>query len=168
MHLYEISDNYRAFLTAVEAGEIPEDAIADTLDGIQGAFEVKADAVACMVKELAGKAQMIKDEADRLTARAKAKKAHADRLTQYLYRQMQRTKTPRIETPRNRLSIMRTPAACVIDDEAVLLTYLTDRGMEDCIKREASIRKAEVARLLKNGAEMPGVHMEAGTRLDIK
>ena len=43
MKLYEIADTYRAFMAAVDAGEIPEDAVVDTLDGIEGEFEAKAD-----------------------------------------------------------------------------------------------------------------------------
>lgn len=64
MKLYEISENYRAFMAAVDAGEIPEDAVADTLDGIEGAFDDKADAIACLIKELRLEAAGIKTEAD--------------------------------------------------------------------------------------------------------
>ena len=48
MKLYEIAAEYQAFLDAVEAGEIPEEAIGDTLDGIVGEFDQKADNIAAI------------------------------------------------------------------------------------------------------------------------
>lgn len=51
MRLYEISQEYVQFLRMVEDEQIPQDAIADTLDSIKGEFEVKADNIACVVKK---------------------------------------------------------------------------------------------------------------------
>jgi hypothetical protein len=41
MNLYEINTEYLALMSAVENGEIPEEAIADTLEGIEGLFDFK-------------------------------------------------------------------------------------------------------------------------------
>ena len=50
MKLYEISDEYNQFLQAVEDEEVPIEAVADTLEGIKGEFNEKADNIACMIK----------------------------------------------------------------------------------------------------------------------
>lgn len=168
MKLYEIADNYRGFMAAVDAGEIPEDAVEDTLDGIAGEFEQKADNIACLIKELRLEAQAIKEESDALLARQRRKAASADRLARYLLNNMQAMGQGKIETARNRIAIRKTPAACRILDEDTLLGYLQMQGMEDCIKREISIKKREVMARLKEGTELPGVHLESGERLEIK
>ena len=62
MTLYELGEQYRALLEMSE-DEIPEDVLADTLDGLKGEIEAKADGICCLIKELSagrtacGKAQ---------------------------------------------------------------------------------------------------------------
>ena len=50
MNLYEISADYQRFQEQVESGEIPEEAIADTLEAIEGNFDDKVDSIACIIK----------------------------------------------------------------------------------------------------------------------
>ena len=168
MTLYEISDTYRAFMAALDAGEIPEDAIGDTLDGIEGAFDDKADAIACLIKELRLEAAGIKTEADNLTARARRAQAKADRMQSYLLYHMQAMGKTKIATARNSISIRKSPLACKIEDEDTVLGFLAMHHMEDCIKRETSIRKKELLARLKEGEEIPGARIETGTSLVLK
>lgn len=79
MHLYEISENFRTMAAMLE-DEDPEvqAAAKDTLEAIQGEFSDKADNIACLIKELKADAEAIKEEADKLSQRAKAKKSKAD------------------------------------------------------------------------------------------
>ena len=50
MTLYEIATDYKNFIEAVENGEIPEEAITDTLESIQSLLEDKADNIAVAQK----------------------------------------------------------------------------------------------------------------------
>lgn len=168
MKLYEIADTYRAFMAAVDAGEIPEDAITDTLDGIAGEFEQKADNIACLIKELRLEAQAIKEEADNLYTRQRQKAAAADRLAKYLQQNMQATNKGKIETARNKITIKKCPASCRITDEGTLLGWLEMHKMHDCIRRETTIRKRELLMRLKDGEEIPGAELEIGERIEIK
>ena len=168
MKLYEIADTYRAFMAAVDAGEIPEDAVADTLDGIEGEFEQKADNIACLIKELRLEAQAIKEEADNLYYRQKQKQARADWLARYLQANMQAMGNGKIETARNRISIKKNPISCKILDADTLLGFLNLHHMEDCIKREVSIKKRELLARMKDGEEIPGAELEASERIEIK
>ena len=168
MKLYEIADTYRAFMAAVDAGEIPEDAVADTLDGIEGEFEQKADNIACLIKELRLEAQAIKEEADRLTARQRQKQAAADRIARYLQAHMQAMGKGKIETARNRITIKKNPVSCKILDEDTVLGFLQLHGMADCYKQETTIKKRELLMRLKDGDEIPGAELETGERLEIK
>lgn len=168
MTLYEINEQYRAFLAAVEDGEIPEDAVADTLEAIEADFDEKADNLACLIKELLAEADGIKKEADNLTARYKAKKNRVEWLKKILFYNMQAMGRQRLETARNRLAIKKTPAAVCVEDEEALIRYLLDAGMDDCVKQEASLRKTELGARLKAGEDIPGARMVAGERLEIK
>lgn len=168
MKLYEISENYRAFMAAVDAGEIPEDAIGDTLDGIEGAFDDKADSIACLIKELRLEAAGIKTEADNLTARARRAQAKADRLQGYLLYHMQAMGKTKISTARNVLSLRKGTPACKIEDEALALSWLEMHHMEDCIKREVFIRKRELMERLKDGEDVPGAQIVQDMTITIK
>lgn len=105
MTLYELSNEYREFLAALEAGEIPEEAVSDTLEGLDGAFDDKAEAVALIVKELEANVCAIKEEAKKLTERAKAKENKAESLRGYLIWAMQSAGKTKLETPRVALSL---------------------------------------------------------------
>lgn len=168
MKLYEISENYRAFMAAVDAGEISEDAVADTLDGIEGEFEQKSDNIACLIKELRLEAQAIKEEADRLTARQRQKQAAADRLARYLQAHMQAMGKGKIETARNRITIKKNPVSCKILDEDTVLGFLQLHGMADCYKQETTIKKRELLMRLKDGDEIPGAELDVSERIEIK
>lgn len=168
MKLYEIADTYRAFMAAVDAGEIPEDAVADTLDGIEGEFDQKVDNIACLIKELRLEAQAIKEEADRLTARQRQKQVAADRLARYLQANMQATGNGKIETARNRITIKKNPVSCKILDEDTVLGFLQLHGMADCYKQETTIKKRELLARMKDGEEIPGAELEVSERIEIK
>ena len=62
MNLYEISVDYRRFQEQVESGEIPEEAIADTLEAIEGNFDDKVDSIACIIKSLLAEAKEINEK----------------------------------------------------------------------------------------------------------
>ena len=64
MKLYEIKNTYLDFLARMESGEIPEEAVQDTLEGLEGVFEEKADNIACLIKTLNAEASAIKTERD--------------------------------------------------------------------------------------------------------
>lgn len=168
MKLYEIADTYRAFMAAVDAGEIPEDAVADTLDGIEGEFDQKVDNIACLIKELRLEAQAIKEEADNLYVRQKQKQARADWLARYLQANMQATGNGKIETARNRITIKKNPVSCKILDEDTVLGFLQLHGMADCYKQETTIKKRELLMRLKDGDEIPGAELDVSERIEIK
>ena len=168
MKLYEIADTYRAFMAAVDAGEIPEDAVVDTLDGIEGEFEAKADSIACLIKELRLEAKGIKEEADNLYVRQKQKQARADWLARYLQANMQATGNGKIETARNRITIKKNPVLCKILDEDTVLGFLQLHGMADCYKQETTIKKRELLMRLKDGDEIPGAELDVSERIEIK
>ncbi len=99
MKLYEIAEAFRAFMEAVNAGEIPEEAIPDTLAGIEGEFEDKAENIAKIIACNKGDIAGYELEIDRLTKLRDAAKNQNTRLNAYLFEQMKAIKKEKFKTP---------------------------------------------------------------------
>lgn len=89
MKLYELDSEYLDFISAVEDGTIPEDAIEDTLEMLNGDYKDKLDNTICAIKNLTAEAKMIDEEIKALTARKKAKENSVDYLKSCVSRSMQ-------------------------------------------------------------------------------
>lgn len=168
MKLYEISETRLRFLEAIESGEIPEEAIADTLAGIDGEFDEKADDIACFIKSLLSEAQAISAEAETLADRAKAKKNKADKLTEYLYQQFKLSGKTKLETVRNVLAIRKNPPSVQItkDDDFVVWAKINNPDLLTI--KDPVPNKKEIKIALQGGAELPGVELVQGEKLAIK
>lgn len=66
MTIYEIADSFKDFLDALEDMEMDEDAIRDTLESLEGAFEYKADNYAKVISALTDNVDAIDKEMKRL------------------------------------------------------------------------------------------------------
>lgn len=167
--LYEINQTRKEFLDKIASGEIPEDAIADTLESLEGEFDEKADDTACYIKSLLSDAQAIKAEQDVLAERAAAKKHKADSLQNYLYQQFKARGKTKLETPRNVLKIRKNPPSVQIDDEASFIGWAQAQNKPDFITaKDPTINKTAVKDALKAGEEIPHAQLIAGEKLTIK
>ena len=169
MSLFDISQQYLDFCNLIENDAIPEEAIADTLEALEGEFKVKADNIAAFVKSLEYEASDLEQESKALAERAKSKKAKAQNLRQYLFRQMQDIGLDRIETRRNLLSIRKNPPKVTVDREQDFIRWAQQQGRDDLLKfTDPAVNKKEIAAQLKLGKELPGCSITQEYRLDIK
>ncbi|MGI5872837.1 MAG: siphovirus Gp157 family protein [Bacillota bacterium] len=160
--LYEIAENYRELLEAIDAGEIPEEAIADTLEGAGGELNAKLDAVTTFIKTLRAESDAIKTQADALTERRKAKESKADRLTEYILACMKLAGKNKWENDRHELSVRKNPPRLVVADEEKLLKD------SRFAKISISLNKEALKEAVKNGEKIEGASIEASERLQIK
>ena len=107
MTLYDIADNYRSFFDAVEAGEIPEDAIAGTLEAINGEFDNKVDNIACMIKNWLTLANGQREEAKKLMDLAKDNEKRAEHWKDWLTMCMTMAGKKKVETTRCCVTVTR-------------------------------------------------------------
>lgn len=164
MTLYEISNEYEVFLNLVETGEIPEEAISDTLESIQDEFEQKADNVACIIKNLVAESEALKQERTKLEEREKTKRNQAERLKHYLSGQMQRLGKNKIESARNVISFRKSTRLQIEDEELFKAKHL-----DLCNKEiKITIPKAEITKLIKSGEEISGAALIENKNLTIK
>ena len=164
MKLYEIKDLYMRFCEMVENGEIDEDAIADTLESIDGEFEDKADNIACLIKTWQAEAEAIKAEEKALAERRKVKENQINNLKTYISNTMQTLGKTKIETARNVLSFRKSTALNISNEEWFMQKY------PELVKTEIvkSIPKKEVTDLIKAGQEFVGAELVERMNLQIK
>ena len=168
MKLYEIANEYEELLAAIEEGEIPEEAIADTLEAVQGMLEEKADNLACYIKNLLAEVKAIKDEEEKLAERRKAKEKRADQLKAFLGNALQRAGMTKLETARNKLSF-RSSAGVVISDEETFIAWAEEKA-PDLVKVTVAKKVAlsAVQAAIKSGVEIEGAVIEQRQNLQIK
>lgn len=160
--LYELSADYRRALdelTAIE--DLPAEAIADTLEGLQGAFEDKALNVARYIRNLEAEAGAIAEAKKRMEARERATANQAKRLKDYLRLELERTGI-KPKAADLALSVQKNPPSVKIDDEA----RLPSDYLETITSTRA--RKKEILEALKAGAVIPGAKISQSNRLVIR
>ncbi len=164
MTLYELSDAIERFAAGIENGEIPEEAIADTLDSMEMDFNAKADGIACIIKDKQTHAKAIREESKKQERRAKSLENQVEYLQKYLSAQMQRTGIMKIETTRNSISFHLSERTVIEDAEA----FMRDNPGYCREKVSWTIDKTAIRDALKSGQEIKGAHLEQSLNIQIK
>jgi len=170
LRLYEIADNYlQALEDLADIEELSAEVIADTLEALQGNFEHKAISVGAYIHSLEAEASAIEEARKSMEVRRRSLERHAGRLREYLKQQMERTGLRRIKVPPERtkapciiLRLQANPPSVTIEDEAVIPEYYKQEVIT------VKVLKAEIARALKAGEEVPGARPEHSNRLVIQ
>lgn len=141
----------------------------DTLDGIEEEFEIKAVNIAVIVKSIKAEAEQLKAEKLRLAKRQAQKERAAERLEQYLLNSMQAIGREKIDKPQAVIRLKKNPESTVIDNEKSFIEWAETNGYTDLLKyKDPEVKKKEVKDLLKRNVELPFVHLERKTKIDIK
>lgn len=93
--LYELTSDYRGLLTL----DLDEQTMADTLESIDDAIEVKAENICKVLSEMEGNMSIIECEIDRLVEKVKRENKRHEALKTYLLTSMEATDKKKIETP---------------------------------------------------------------------
>ena len=160
--LYKLADEYLAIAQLLADHDLPEEVIADTLEGASGDLEEKAWNVAALIQQSEGEAAMIKDAEQRMSQRRKSLEKRIDWLRQYLLVQLLRTGITEIDSPEFVIRTRENPPRTVIDDEDAIPKAFK---VKETI---VTIRKDEIRKRLLDGQEVPGAHLERDKHLVIK
>ena len=165
MKLYEIANDYLSLMEAIENGEIPEEALADTLESIESGIEEKADNIACLLKNLSAEIDAIKAEENNLVERRKQREKTHERLKQYLSDTLQRIGKTKIETARNRITFRKSESVEV--DESMFMQWAAIyRG--DLLNVKTTVDKTAIKAELKSGVKLPNAQIVTNFNLQIK
>lgn len=162
LKLYDLTSDYLDALDALaEIEDLPPEAIADTLEGLAGAWEDKALNVARYVRNLEAEAVAIEEAKNRMGARGKAAANQAARLKAYLKAELERTGL-KPKAPDLALRLQNNPPSVTIDDTALI--------PDDYRRTETvtTLLKAEIGTALKAGEVIPGARLVRSQRLVIQ
>jgi len=162
MKLYELASQYQELIPLAENADDEADlqAFYDTLDGLQGEIGEKLENCAAVVKTIDAEAEAIAAEEKRLATRRRALQNSADRLKAYMRDGMDAAQMVKHKGKLFTISLQDNPPAVVVDDEASL--------PRDYCRVKVEPDKTAIKDALKNGVEVPGVHLEHTKSLRIR
>ena len=161
--LYILANEYREAAQKLADLDLDEQTIADTLEGLAGDLQVKAQNVGFMVRNIETTVEAVKAFTKAQAERAKALEARADGLRRYLQNCMEATGIEKIEGPGIVLSFRKSSA--VVIDEPGLIPAQFMRTPEP---PPPAPDKTAIAAAIKAGQEVAGAHIEHRKLLQIK
>lgn len=167
MKLYEIAADYAALLEAIEAGEIPEEAINDTLESVTAVLDDKVDNIACYIKNLTAFVAEIKAEEQALAERRKAKEKQIDRMKAYLSETLLRVGRDKVETARNKVSFRKSQSVH-IEDEHAFVEWARVNGDDYLTYKEPTINKTAIKTAIAGGIKIAGAAVVTRQNIQIK
>lgn len=166
MNLYEMTSEFkeaeRSLNEMLYSEEIDEQTVTDTLDSLMLGIEEKAVNTVKYVKNLEATAQAIKAEEQAMKARRQRLEKQADRLKEYVKSAMVSTGSTKIHSPWFVLSLRKSPASVIIEDE----NAITGEWKE--VHQVVKIKKNDIKAALKAGGVVAGARLESGQTLSIK
>ena len=158
--LYEIAAEYMTLLDMAE--EIDEEVFKDTLEGIEGELEIKADNYAKVITELENRAEGLDKESKRLAERKKVIENNIKRIKDSLQGAMIATGKTRFKTDLFNFGIQKNKPRLVLDKG------LEDIPMDYYIFQDPIADKDKITQELKEGKELDFAHLEQGESLRIR
>ena len=122
MTLYELTGDFLRLYQMADEGELSQDVIDDTLEGLEYELEEKADAYAKVIRSLEGDMASLKAEIDRLTARKRTMENNITAMKQSLEMAMRVAERPKIKTKLFSFSVQKNPPALKIDNPNLVPT----------------------------------------------
>ena len=164
MTLYELTEDYMNLLELAEDPDIDEQAFTDTLEGIDGALEDKAEGYAKVIRTLEGDAAACDAESKRLRNKKQTIENNIKRMKAALQYAMQATGKTKFKTALFSFGIQKNPAAVVMDEG--YLENIPDRFL---IPQDPQIDKKAIKEALKAGEDLEGIaHLEQTESLRIR
>lgn len=162
--LYNIAEEYRTAASTLANLDLDEQTIADTLEGMVGALEVKATNVAMFVRDMEATAEAIKTAEKQMAERRKALEVRTARIRAYIKDSMQIAGITKISCPYFSIAVRENPGAVVIDSENLIPADFMRQPEPPPLAPD----KKAIADAIKAGHDVPGARLERGTRLEIK
>ena len=162
--LYDIAAEYRQTADKLADLDLDEQTIADTLEGMSGALELKAQNVVMFARNLEATATAIKEAETNMASRRKALEHRAAGLRRYALSAMQVAGVQSIECPYFKLSVRKNPTAVEVFDAA----QIPAQFMRTPEPPPPAPDKKAITEAIKAGQEVPGARLVSGERLEVR
>lgn len=141
----------------VEYKETMLKAWSDTLEGLDGEFDIKIENLAVYIKSLIAEAQAIKNEESALKRRRTSIEKSVDWLKFYVLNNMNALGKTKIDMPRAVVDIRQNPLSVVFANEYNFINWAQENNRGDLLRyKQPEINKTAVKNELKGGAKLPG------------
>lgn len=162
--LYELTAEYMALLEFLEDPDVDPQALEDTLEGLSGEIEDKADGYGKVIRQLEADRDAAKAEIERLTLKRLRLDKRIDLMKEHLKQAMIIIDKRKIRTPLFDFTVKKNPERVVLDQTDVY------KIPEQYLKyKEPDVDKVAIKADLKAGKDLGGVaHLEQSESLQIK
>lgn len=147
--IYELSGDYLRLLEMAEDPEMDPVAFADTLEGLEGEIEIKAEGYAKVIKELDKDGAGLDNEIKRLQAKKTTIANSIDRMKKALEQSMIITGKTKFKTELFSFGIQKNPPSVDLDEEHLELIPI-----EYLIPQDPKPDKKRMLQELKEGKEL--------------
>ena len=155
--LYNLSQQMVGLRNMMEDDELTFD-LTDTIDGLEGDIQLKAEGLLAYVANLSTDVQAIENEITRLKQRKDVIQNRQESLREYLRYNMAESGIDKITCPLFTITLRKATDICVIESENLIPEMFKERV------EEVRIDKMAIKRHLKDGMDVPGARLEAGKR----
>ena len=159
--LYSLTDDYLTLLEMAEDPDIDEQALKDTMEGIEGALEIKAEGYAKIIRMLEGDAAACDAESKRLRNKKQAIERNIDRMKKALQYSMVQTGKTKFKTPLFSFGIQKNPASVVIDHAGMVPASYW-------IPQPPELDKKAIKAYIKENGDVDWAHLEQTESLRIR
>lgn len=161
--IYELSGDYLRLLEMAEDPEMDPVAFADTLEGLEGEIEIKAEGYAKVIKELDKDGAGLDNEIKRLQAKKTTIVNSIDRIKKALEQSMIITGKTKFKTELFSFGIQKNPPSVDLDEEHLELIPI-----EYLIPQDPKPDKKRMLQELKEGKELSFARLKHTESLRIK
>lgn len=164
MTLYEITNDYMQLMQMMEDPEMDPQTLSDTMEGIEGELEVKAESYAKVMKNLEADVVGIKAEIDRLSERKKTIEANIKKMKEALQIAMETTGKTKFKTELFSFGIRKNAPAVVMDEP-----YIENVPERFLKYSDPTINRSAIKEAIQKGENLEGLaHLEQSTSLSIR
>ena len=161
--IYELTQDYLIISEMMESPELDPEFLADTMEAVEGALEIKAENYAKVMKNLEGDVAALKAEETRLSEKRKAIENNIKNMKMALQSMMTITGKTKFKTDLFSFGIQKNAPSVVID------TDINNLPTEFLKFREPEVDKTKLKEALKNGEDLSGYcHLEQSESLRIR
>ena len=154
MKLYELVGQYAELMQHLEDPDYDPETLQDTLEGIEGELEDKADGYAKVMKNMMTDVNALREEAKRMTERATSIENNIKRMKTILYQSMKATGKTKFKGEKFSFWIQKNPVSTIVEINEKELPTQYQR-----VKVEADLGKIREA--IEAGKDLSGIaHLE--------
>lgn len=160
--LFELVGDYLRLYEMADDPDTDPQAFFDTMEGIEGAIEDKADGYACVIAKLNGEAKAIKEQEERLYNRRMAIENNVKRMKENLQDAMELTGKVKFRTTLFNYWVQNNPVSVVLDTDDI------DSVPSIYVKTVKDFDKTAIKDAIKNGEDIGFAHLEQTRGLRIR